>query len=137
LAQQCTQHEVLTLISLASWHTAHGALHSHKQLDVSCSSMSHVQANAQGSAKAGFQHATVVHWALPSRFGILPHQKYVTPQSPQGFSIKPYFARRRLRDCMWTTASGRRRTCHSSVMQCADAKARTSFVDIILPKGVR
>jgi hypothetical protein len=46
LAQQCPQHGVLTLISLASWHTAHGALHRHEQLDVSCSGVSHVQADA-------------------------------------------------------------------------------------------
>ena len=50
------------------------------------------------------------------------HQKYVTQQSPHGFSIKPYFARRRLRDCMWTTACGRQFPILSHQVHTYDCK---------------
>lgn len=95
------QRGLLTLISLASWHTAHGALHSHRQQNVSCSGVSHVQADARGSAAADFHHTIDGALGTTKQVGIVPHQKYVTQQSPQGFSIKPYFAG----DC--ATACGR------------------------------
>ena len=44
-------------------HSTRGAAQP-QQLDISCSGVSHVQADARGSMAPSFEHAKVVHWIL-------------------------------------------------------------------------